>query len=81
MDRSKLKQEWNKDISKHLVGKTIKEVRYLTEQEEKDMAWYSSSAVIIFTDGTHLIPSADDEGNDAGALFTNIKGLEVIPVI
>jgi len=27
-----------------------------------------------------LTPSADDEGNDAGAIFTNIKGFETIPV-
>ena len=31
--------------------------------------------------GTSLVPSMDDEGNDAGALFINNKDLPVIPVI
>jgi hypothetical protein len=53
----------------------------MTEKEMEGLGWYSKALVIIFTDGTYLFPSADDEGNDAGALFTNIKGLETIPVI
>ena len=73
-------KKWEKDCQV-LVGKKIKQVRYLTDKEQKDMGWYRKSVVIIFTDGTAIFPSADDEGNDAGALFTNIENLETIPVI
>jgi hypothetical protein len=71
---------WTKEIKKHLVGKTIKNVRYLTDEEMEEFMWYKRPVVIFFTDGSYMIPSADDEGNDGGAIFTSFKGLEVIPV-
>jgi hypothetical protein len=74
-------KKWETDIKKHLVGKTVANVRYLTDKEQQGMGWYRKALVIIFTDGSYMFPSADDEGNDAGALFTNFKGLETIPVI
>jgi hypothetical protein len=37
--------------------------------------------VIEFTDGTIIIASMDDEGNDAGALFTNDSECSVLPRI
>lgn len=56
-----------------LVGKTIARVRPLTTEECKDLAWeyrYMYEAmVIIFTDGTAVIPMCDPEGNGAGHLF------------
>lgn len=61
-----------------LVGKTIVDVRYLTPQETSVLGWSKRPIVIIFNDGSFLYPSMDDEGNDAGALFTSIKGLEII---
>ena len=74
-------KRWEGDCRKHLVGKTIAEVRYLTDKEMQDMYWTSRSLVIFFTDKTYIYASADDEGNDAGALFTGFKDLPVIPVI
>lgn len=64
-----------------LVGKTIKSVRYLYTAEKKDMGWFKKSLVIFFTDGSFIFPSGDNEGNDAGAYFTSIKGIEVIPAL
>jgi hypothetical protein len=84
LHRQKMEMESIKSMEKDckkLVGKTIANVRYLTEKEMEANGWYSKAPVIIFTDGTYLYPSCDDEGNDAGALFTNIKGLDVIPRI
>jgi hypothetical protein len=56
-----------------LVGKTIKTVRPLHREECEDLAWeydYEQEAmVIIFTDGTAVIPMQDPEGNGAGHLF------------
>jgi|TARA_R110000796_G_scaffold173614_3_gene290602 hypothetical protein len=71
--------KWEKQSSKHLVGKTIDEVRYMTNKEMEDMGWDQKPLVIFFTDNTFIYASADDEGNNGGALFTNFKDLETIP--
>ena len=57
------------------------EVRYLNEKEKSDLGWNNSSLVIFFDDGSYVFSSADDEGNDAGALFTSSESLPIIPVI
>lgn len=71
---------WTKEIQKFLVGKTIKNVRYLNDKEMEGMMWYKRPVAIFFTDGHYIIPSADDEGNDGGAIFTSSDDLPVIPV-
>jgi hypothetical protein len=78
---SHLKHKWAKDAAKILVGKKVVNVRYLTDEERSDMDWSNSSLVIFFDDGSYVFPSADDEGNDAGALFTCTESLPIIPVI
>lgn len=76
------REHWGNLASNFLVGKTIRRVRYLTEREVEDMGWASSAVVIEFTDGHWLVPMRDDEGNDAGALWTSSQSeLNVIPVI
>ncbi len=76
-----LKKKWSAAISKVLVGKTIKQIRYLTDQEQQEFDWLDSAVVIIFTDGSWIIPMSDDEGNNAGAIQTSNPELETIPVI
>jgi len=76
-----LKKKWSAAISKILVGKTIKEIRYLTDQEQEQFDWLDSAVVIIFTDGSWIIPMSDDEGNNAGAIQTSNPELDTIPVI
>tara|TARA_Y100000593_G_C4211860_1_gene287247 strand:- start:163 stop:399 length:237 start_codon:yes stop_codon:yes gene_type:complete len=73
--------EWEKKISKFLVGKTIESIRYMTHDEAQELFGWDRKAIIIwFTDGSHMIPSRDDEGNGPGALFTSDEDLSVIPV-
>ena len=60
---------WEEYATKHLKGRTIVDVRYLTNQEMKGMGWHNKSIVLELSDGSLLFPSRDDEGNDAGALF------------
>ena len=72
---------WESKATKLLVGKKVKQVRYLSAEEAREMCWDSRAIVIIFEDGTFIYPSADDEGNDAGALVTSSEDLPVIPVI
>ena len=74
-------QKWEADISKFLVGKQIKAVRYMSESEREEYMWSSRPLAIFFTDGSFIFPMADDEGNDAGALCTSSEALPVIPVM
>lgn len=72
---------WGDKVAKELVGKVIVAVRYLTEEEREELGWYNRSIVIQLNDGTLIWPSQDDEGNDAGALFTTLAKLPTVPVI
>jgi len=72
-------QKWVEQISKFLVGKTIKTVRYLTAEEADD--WYERPIAIVFDDGSFIVPMADDEGNNGGAMYTSEESLPVIPVM
>lgn len=80
-DKKQLIENWNKRCSDELVGKTIKEVRYMTDEELEMYGWFKRVLVIFFTDGSYMLPSMDDEGNDGGALFTSFEKLPTIPVI
>ena len=73
-------KEWNENIQV-FVGKTITSIRYMTIEEADEAGWYRRPVIINFSDGTEIVVSADDEGNEGGSLFTNIKGLETIPTL
>tara|TARA_B100000287_G_C20605856_1_gene770035 strand:+ start:669 stop:944 length:276 start_codon:yes stop_codon:yes gene_type:complete len=85
IDRRKEEQriiaKWTGEARNHLMGRTITNVRYMTDEEQEDFGWYSKSVIIELDNGTGFFPMADDEGNDAGALGTNFKNLDTIPVI
>ena len=74
-------ERWEKDSTAFLKGKTVKRVRYMTSDEVRGMGWNAAAPVIEFTDGSWIFASRDDEGNEAGALFTSDKDLDTIPVI
>src|SRR5690606_5804435 len=76
-----LKKEWVDRIAAKLIGRKITAVRYMTKEECQGFDWYDSAVVLVLDNGVELIPSQDDEGNGPGAIFTNIKGLTIIPVI
>lgn len=73
--------KWEERCAQILVGKTIKSVRYQYTCEMKDMGWSKKSLIIFFTDGSFIFPSSDDEGNNAGAIFTSFEGIEGIPTL
>ena len=81
MKTQELTQKWGKLASDLLVGRKIVKVRYMTDDEQADHHWYRKSVVIHLDNGVIIYPSADDEGNDAGAIFTTKKELSVLPVI
>lgn len=81
--KPEIERRWTLYAKNALVGRKIVRVRYLTAEEMEDMGWYSNPIVLQLDDDTLVFPSADDEGNDGGALFfcnkENPNG--VIPVI
>jgi hypothetical protein len=74
-------KKWEADIQPKLIGRKILGCRYMTEKEMEGLGWYSKALVITLEGNVKLFASQDDEGNGAGALFTNIRGLETIPTI
>ena len=73
MSKESTEDYWTKYGAKHLLGKTVSKIRYVTKEEAEHMMWYSRPIVIEFTDGTLILPSCDDEGNNGGALFGQTK--------
>jgi len=72
---------WQSKVNKHLVGKKIVKVEWLDPgKTHRIFGWDHQPCEIHLDDGTILTPSQDDEGNNAGSIFTNIRGLECIPV-
>ena len=74
-------ERWTQEAAAKLQGRTIKAVRYMTEEEQEACGWYSRAVVLVLDDGHAIWPSRDDEGNDAGALFTTYDELPGVPVI
>ena len=71
----------NKKITKALVGKKIISANYMTDTEMIDLGWSRRALIIMFDDNNVMYASTDDEGNNAGVLFTTIKDFETIPAI
>lgn len=81
--REEMHTYWIDYAKKHLLGKTISQVRMLTRPEADNLGWSSGTLVIQLNDGTVLVPSADDEMNAPGALAgQSAKGDDLLfPVI
>jgi len=76
-----MNKKYMKNIEKNLVGAKIVKVEYLTPQDAyEDLGWEYQPIQITLDNGVKFVPSADDEGNNAGAIFTNIKDMPVIGV-
>ena len=72
--------KWEKLVSKHLVGRKIVKIKWLSAKESERLMGGSQQPCEIYLDnGTILTPSSDDEGNESGAILTNIKELSCIP--
>jgi len=72
-------RNWSGDATKIFKGKTVDKIRYTTEEELDDLDWYNRTPVIFFTDGSWILASCDDEGNNGGAFFTSSEKMSVIP--
>lgn len=68
-------------LKKALEGQTIEKVGYLSPKQSKDFfGWEYQPFEIHLSNGVILTPSADDEGNNAGAIITNLEGVGTIGV-
>ncbi len=72
---------WTNTAKHVLEGRTIKQVRYMTEDECEELMWDERALVLELDDGTLVWPSSDEEGNQAGVLFTNIDEASVLPAL
>ena len=75
---SDVEKRWT-EIAKMLEGRTIVHVRYLTEEEAED--WFNRPVIMFLDNGEYILPIADDEGNNGGALATSYEDHSVLPVI
>ena len=80
MSKTNREQEWVNAISDKLVGKTVKEVRYISNEDAREMYWDARAIAIQLSDGEWVFPMQDDEGNGPGALSTTYEDLPTIPV-
>jgi hypothetical protein len=64
-----VEKRWTEFAEEKLVGKKIVKVEYMSEKEAKEWMWYKRPLIMHLDDGTQLMLSADDEGNDGGAMF------------
>ena len=72
---------WHDLVNKHLVGRTIIKAQWLIPDEAHRLLMWDYQPLELFLDnGTIITPSCDDEGNNAGALFTTVKELPCCPV-
>lgn len=71
--------KWIKIAEGQLIGRKIVGVRYLSKKEAEELGWHHRPIVLQLDDGNLIYPSADDEGNDGGTLFTNNEKNPTIP--
>lgn len=81
MKKTEVVNHWIDVAKKMLLHKKIVGVRYLLDEEMEMLGWDERCVVLILDDGNMIFPSCDDEGNRAGALFTNNSDQPVLPVI
>jgi len=65
-----------------LLNKKIVQVRYITDEEQQAFGWKYKAIVLQLDDDTLLVPSSDNLGNEAAALFHfNGANRDCIPTI
>ena len=81
MNNKELCDNWQKRINKYLVGRTIVKVEYCSEELADQQGWSKRPIQLLLNNGVWLTMTSDDEGNNGGAIHTNIKELPIIPII
>jgi hypothetical protein len=85
--KKEIRDYWNGEARKLLVGFTITDVQYMDDED-----WYANPVALILKkprmgktpEEIVVIPQSDDEGNNGGALFIDNKTTKknnILPVI
>ena len=73
---------WQNLVNKHLVGRKIVKVEWIEVlKKQKDCLVGVSTMRNTLDNGTVLTPSADDQRNESGSIFTTITELGVYLVL
>lgn len=73
--------KWTEVARRQLVGRTIVAVNYFSPEEAELCGFDQRPIVLKLDDGNLIYPSCDEEGNDAGVLFTDDPDEPVIPAL
>ena len=74
-------RHWIRIAKDTLVGREIVGVRYASDDETGALGW-TRRALVVMLDNGHLVwAAADEEGNDAGALFTTSADAPKFPAL
>jgi hypothetical protein len=74
-------QYWTRTANRLLLNRKIVKVRYMSDEECEAIGFSSKCVVMQLDNGTLIYPSMDDEGNDAGALFSTSEEISTLPVL
>jgi hypothetical protein len=78
---------WEGKARNLLQDRVVHAVRYMEDEELDNLGWDFSALVIQLNDPTGkkgpvlIYASSDDEGNNAGALFTDDDDVHTLPVL
>ena len=81
MTENELALSWQKRIEKYLLGKSIIKIEYMSEKDSEEQGFDCRPIQLLLNNGIWLTITSDDEGNDGGAIHTNIKEFPIMPVI
>jgi hypothetical protein len=68
-----MKKYDNNSLNKELAGKTIKFLTYISDEESKLQDFSNTPISIVFTDGSRLVPLANDRFNNGGSLYVELN--------
>lgn len=72
---------WTDRLSAQLVGKTIVQVRYSGKDAAEQSNWVEQGIELVLSDGTVLVPLANNEASAPGALsvwFATEEPVEIV---
>ena len=87
LNADEIRPYWINKAQHLLLGRVVKQVRYLVPEEIMDLGWDQCAIALLLVDPdgkadpVWLFPSSDEEGNDAGVLFTDSEDTPTIPKI
>ena len=62
-----IETRWTETAWTVLKGRTIEDVRYMTQKEADAEGWSKRPLVMFLDSGDWIVPMQDDEGNNGGS--------------